>query len=231
MNSKAVQERSGFTSWQVFDASRACPLLNRITTAPEDVIAASGQLLKHDRTTTVAKVDGDGMAWVIKRYNTKNPWHAVRRALRRSRALNCWDMSGQFLGAGITVPAPVACIENKLGPFRGKSYFVYEFVDAEDLLSYMNSHNGPGDRSLILRRIEDLFDALQTSRIIHGDMKATNILVGADRGLTLLDLDAARQPADLPTFDRGHFRDRSRFLRNWDHDPDLLDQFESVLPA
>src|SRR5690606_3128405 len=44
--------------------------------------------VKHDGTTTVGYTSRDGRPLVIKRYNTKNPWHFVRRAVRRSRARN-----------------------------------------------------------------------------------------------------------------------------------------------
>lgn len=229
MNSVAGHGSSRLTSKHRVDSRHACPLLDRIIAAPDAIIDSCGQVLKHDRTTTVSKIEGDGMVWVVKRYNTKNAWHAVRRTLRRSRALNCWEMSGRFLAAGIKVPARIACIENKLGPFHGRSFFVCEYVDAEDLISFLKNRNDPGDMTFISGKIEALFDALRASRIIHGDMKATNILVSAERNLTLLDLDAARQPADTRTFERGHAQDRSRFLRNWDHDPERLERFVSAL--
>ena len=105
-----------------------------------DAIQSLGQSLKHDSTTSVVKVEENGQCWVIKRYNTKNPWHALRRTVRRSRAENCWRMSALLSAAGVRVPAPVAYMERRIGPLRGRSYFVYEYVDAEDLLTYMMTH-------------------------------------------------------------------------------------------
>jgi tRNA A-37 threonylcarbamoyl transferase component Bud32 len=211
------------------DTTRACPLLHRIIEGPDRAIEDFGHVLKHDGTTTVAAVQANGTAWVIKRYNTKNAWHALRRTLRRSRALNCWEMSACFLDAGIAVPAPVAYVERKLGPVRGRSYFLYEYVDAEDLLSYMKHHGRSDDLEGVVRRITTLFAVLRIARITHGDMKATNILVDAERRVTLLDLDAARRPARTRDFEQGHARDRSRFLENWRSDPELMERFDQAL--
>ena len=132
----------------------------------------AGQVLKHDRTTTVAKLDGDGMVWVVKRYNTKNSWHAIRRTLRRSRALNCWEMSGLLLAAGIPVPTPIGYMEKKLGPLRGRSYFVYEYIDAQDLLSYVNAstQKDSGGFEIVRQETINLFRAFRTSGINHGDI-------------------------------------------------------------
>ena len=206
-------------------------LMDSIVASADDVMKDRGRVLKHDRTTTVVQVEADSMTWVIKRYNTKNLWHAIRRTLRHSRAFNCWEMSAEFIAADIPVPVPVGFIERKIGPFRGRSYFLYEYVDAQDLLSFMKKHAGLDEFEMVLQKIKDMFHTLRQSGLNHGDMKATNILVEPDFGLRVLDLDAARKAESTNAFERGYARDRSRFLRNWQHDPGLLDRIDSVLPA
>ncbi len=229
MNQSRIRESNRVSARYVFDKRYACPLLDKIIAQPDQVIDDLGRILKHDRTTTVAKIEENGVAWVIKRYNTKNPWHALRRTLRRSRALICWTMSARLQAAGIRVPTPVGYIEKKIGPFRGRSYFFYEYVDAEDLLSYIKTHANRNGFESVFQKIKKLFDVLYAAKINHGDMKATNLLVGADRSITLLDLDAARQTENIESFARGYARDRSRFLENWNNDPDLRDRFDKAL--
>lgn len=228
MNQSRIRELNRVTARYVFDNQYACPLLDNIIAGPDRVIDDLGHILKHDRTTTVAKIEKNGVAWVIKRYNTKNPWHALRRTLRRSRALICWTMSARLRASGITVPTPVGYIEKKIGPFRGRSYFFYEYVNAENLLSYIRTHKNRNGIESVFQNIEKLFDVLYAAKINHGDMKATNLLVDADRSITLLDLDAARQPENIDSFVRGYARDRSRFLENWNDDPELRDRFDKA---
>lgn len=223
-----VQRR--ISSRLVFDSRYDGQLMEKFTAAPDSVVHSAGQILKHDRTTTVAKIDDDGVAWVVKRYNTKNIWHAIRRTLRRSRALNCWEMSGHFIAAGIPIPAPVGYMEKRFGPLRGRSYFLYEYVDAQDLLSYMKAGKDPGGFDIVMQELTALFRTLRTAGINHGDMKATNILVEADGNLKLLDLDAARKTGHTEAFELGYTRDRARFLKNWQNDPDLQERFDSALP-
>ena len=215
----------------VTDARFESRLLDRVTADPDDAIQGLGQSLKHDSTTSVVKVEENGQCWVIKRYNTKNPWHALRRTVRRSRAENCWHMSALLSAAGIRVPAPVAYMERRIGPLRGRSYFVYEYVDAEDLLTYMMTHTNVSDIDYVVQKIIDIFKALYISRINHGDMKATNLMVGADRGITLIDLDATAKPDNAETFRRGYGKDRSRFLQNWRDNPGMTERFERALPG
>jgi len=215
----------------VTDARFESRLLDRVTADPERVMQSLGQTLKHDSTTSVVKIEDNDQCWVIKRYNTKNPWHALRRSVRRSRAENCWHMSTLLTAAGIGVPAPVAYMEKQVGPLRGRSYFVYEYVDAEDLLTYIMTHTNTCNIDDVIQNVIDTFTALYASKINHGDMKATNLMVGADRGITLIDLDAAAKPDSAETFRRGYDKDRSRFMRNWRDNPKLTERFDRALPA
>ncbi len=59
---------------------------------------------------------------------------------------------------------------------------------------------------------------LEERGCVHGDLKASNIRVGADDRPVLLDVQAL---GTRPGFLRSRMlaRDRSRLLRNWAHDP------------
>ena len=205
-------------------------LFDRVISDPDRAIQDLGQVLKHDSTTTVAKLEQSGQRWVIKRYNTKNPWHAFRRTVQRSRASNCWHMSARLAAAGVSVPAPLAYLEKRAGPLRGISYFVYEYVDADDLLTYMTTHTDAAVTDCVLQNVIDTFKALYASGINHGDMKATNLMVRGDRSITLIDLDASAKPGSAETFRRFYAKDRSRFMQNWRNRPDLLERFERAIP-
>ncbi|GAG15620.1 unnamed protein product, partial [marine sediment metagenome] len=144
----------------VTDARFESGLLDRITADPDRAMQNLGQTLKHDSTTSVVKIREDGQCWVIKRYNTKNTWHALRRTVRRSRAANCWHMSALLTAAGVRVPAPVAYMEQRIGPLHGRSYFVYKYVDAEHLLTYMMTHSNTCDIDDVIQKVADTFTAL-----------------------------------------------------------------------
>ncbi len=188
--------------------------------------AAPEHVFKSDATTTVARISDDGLDLVIKRYNTRSRWHIVKRALRKTRAMRSWDMAHELLRIGVATPRPAAVIEERLGPFRRRSYYVNEFVAGQpcgDMLGSPRAEHDPLRDELVR-----LFARLSQQRISHGDMKATNILVHDGR-LVLVDLDAARQHACGWTLAPALRRDRRRLLRNWGDNPALSKGLKAVL--
>ena len=204
--------------------------LNQIVADPDRIINNDSRILKHDQTTTIALVEKENFRWIIKRYNTKNLWHGLRRMVRHSRAFNCWKMSYLFEQAGISIARPIAYIEKRFGPLRGRSYFINEYVEAENLFQYITTHSDPAETENTEQKVVELFETLRTTGINHGDMKATNILV-YNETLLVLDLDAARQADNGTLFERGYEKDRFRFLKNWKNHPDLYQRFDAALPV
>ena len=78
-------------------------------------------------------------------------------------------------------------------------------------------------------QLKDLFVSLRQHRLVHGDMKANNLLVDADGQLWLIDLDAMRQ---VPSgkFTTLHEQDQRRFMQNW-HGRDIETQLKKVIEA
>lgn len=211
---------------------RACAgaALDELLADPDAVFAGvpPEQTLKHDRTTTLIKLGDDDKYWIGKRYNTKGPWHAIRRCFKSTRARNCWDMSQRLLAAGIRVAQPVAMLEQRFGPLRRRSFYFCEYVAGSPLEKVLD-HNAP--RIVIQQMCEkfaDLFSRLSAHRIAHGDMKATNLLL-ADDELVLLDLDAVAIYS-TSGYARAYRKDRDRFLRNWDQLPALQRRFAECIP-
>lgn len=186
------------------------------------------QRLKHDRTTTLVNLINEDRHWVGKRYNTKGPWHAVRRCFKPTRARNCWDMAHRLLAAGICVAQPVAMLEQRLGPLRRRSYYFCEYIAGTPLEKMLGPDASPQTIEQMCDKFRELFTKLAQARIAHGDMKITNLLV-AGHDIVLLDLDVVSvYPA--ARYARAYRKDRARFLRNWDHLPELRQKFSQCVP-
>lgn len=187
---------------------------------------ARGRVLKHDGTTTVTVVADDRRQWVIKRYNTKNRWHAVRRQVRAGRALNCWNAASWLEQARINTPRPVAVVEERrFRVLRGRSYFICEYIEGEtlDRMLQQGGEKKPG----LIDQATGIVHRLQNQGIVHGDMKATNFIV-SDGRIFLVDLDAARRGPGR-RIDTGLQKDLHRFLRNWSEHPAVSHEFEKRL--
>ena len=185
---------------------------------PKSGALAGAVLFKHDRTTTLCRVPSAVGDLMVKRYNTKNLWHLLRRNFQASRARNCLEMAGKYRGSGIRVAQPVAMIESRLGPFAGRSWYVSRFVDSVLLSDYLGAEDWAAPLRSIEGKIAALFEIFRDHGLSHGDMKATNLLV-CDDDLVVIDLDSARQHRWKFFHRTALRRDKARFLENWDDRP------------
>jgi len=176
----------------------------------------TSKAFKHDRTTTVARVELAGEAMVLKRYNPRSQWHKIKRALRRSRARRCWKMSYAFSEAGLNVAAPILMLEDRFGPFRLDAYFVNEFLGGQELMTLLPTMNDD-QRKDVADAIDDAFKKMKAARLTHGDLKASNLMWSNEK-LYFIDLDAAQQHSNPVTWLKSHNKDRKRFLKNWGED-------------
>jgi tRNA A-37 threonylcarbamoyl transferase component Bud32 len=193
-----------------------------------DAWLEKGTPLKRGRTATLARVEVNGRQLVIKRYNIKGPGHALSRCWRPSRAWHSW-LEGHRLGfLGIATPRPLALIERRAGPLRGKAWLITEYCDGENLACRFHDPDTVPPTT-DLDAIGALLRQLVAARISHGDLKATNLLWCGGKP-HLVDLDAMRQHASAAAFRHAWQKDSARFLDNWPPGSALRRALEAVLP-
>lgn len=178
---------------------------------------ATGTVLKSGNTATVALVSIDEKQLVVKRYNIKHWRHALSRFWRPSRAWISWLSGHRLAFTGISTPTPVAVIECRWGPFRGRAFYVSAYVDGDRLIDYvasLNNNDHPVIPGWLEQQVVTFFRMLIRERLSHGDMKANNLLV-VDHRLSVIDLDSIRQHRYAWRWRRAFRRDLKRFLRNW----------------
>jgi hypothetical protein len=157
---------------------------------------------------------------VVKRYNVKSPLHRVRRWFK-SRARTAWRNGHRLEFLGIPTAAPLALVEERFGPLRGRSWLVMEDCGDDDLDGAVARD---GWREVWLDQLVALLGILRALGLGHGDMKATNVLIRNDV-LHLIDLDALGERSG------GYRVDRDRLLSNWAEQPSLLAPLAARLAA
>lgn len=178
------------------------------------------RFLKRGNTATVATVWLDGREVVVKRYHLKNFWHAVRRALRPSRAAISWANAHRLRHYAIATAEPLALQECRWGILRRQAYCISAMVDAPDAQQFFADAGVARERKVeAAARIAHLLDKLRRLGLVHGDMKATNLKILADGSPVLLDLDALHAPRF--GLRRGLSKDLRRLLRNWQDTPEI----------
>lgn len=186
----------------------------------------AGQPLKLGNSATVMLSTLEAQPVVIKRYNIKNFGHWLSRCLRPSRARTSWLNANLLEYAGIATPQPLGFVEQRWLGLRRRAYFVSRQVVGQPLLALSEAELC---EPALLAQLKNLFVSLRQHRLVHGDMKANNLLVDTDGQLWLLDLDAMRQVPSRK-FAELHKQDQRRFMQNW-HGRDIETQLRKVIEA
>lgn len=211
-----------FTACARQTAAILAPLL-----ADPDKALAGGTVLKKGNTCTVAHASSAIGECVIKRYNLKSASHALARFWRPSRAWHSWREAHRLCFFGIATPAPLALVEERLGPFRRRAWLVSAFCAGSNLQEHLHADSEPPAAEA--KAISTLFETLCQLKISHGDLKATNLLWHEGR-IFLIDLDATVQHRTAEAHARAWRRDRARLLRNWPASSALHGWLDAHLP-
>ena len=183
-----------------------------------------GISLKKGNTCTVSLAEIDGIKTVLKRYNIKSFWHGINRAFRQTRAAASWANAHRLNILGIATPKPIALIEERFGYFRGKAYFLSEYLDAPDASTFFAQIKNKKSQAEAIQNIVEMFYRMYLLKLSHGDMKANNIKV-LDENPYLIDLDSMQQHAWDFVAKKRHAKDLKRFMRNWQDQPTLYNTF------
>ena len=230
---KAFRESSAFISHRsmrefvVYDRLFDGKDLRQLLGNP-DACIEEGEIVKRGNTCTIALVKTDQSRLIVKRYNIKDSWHAMRRALAHTRASISWRNAHRLQYCRISSAYPVALLEKRLGPVHFQSYFVMREVTGPTCWTFFHDPSvSINDKEKVAAAMGDLFTRLSLYRISHGDMKATNFIIHENRPV-LLDLDAMHEHASVSTFNSASARDLRRFFNNWRDTPDILELFQET---
>lgn len=197
------------------------PGLRQLLKDPDASFPGPDRALKNGNTCTVWATEVDNRQVVVKRYNVKNFWHGLKLSTRAGRAFRSWDNALCLLDHGVVTPRPVAVVKMRKGLLKPVSYLLMEKVEGVGAqLWFRDPAVGPGAREQMALRVVTLLRRLETLRVSHGDLKATNVLIVGETPV-LIDLDAMNWHQVQARFERARRADMQRFLHNWDDVPEL----------
>jgi len=198
----------------VYDRSYDSPELEDFILDPDSFIE-SGRILKAGNSSTVAVITLGSREFVVKRYNIKGFWHAIKRAIQPTRAHHSWRNAAILEMLGIATPHPCLFMELRLYSLRKSAYLLCERVPGDDVLSQVEAGNKSAFESdKLVAAFESMLHVFSDYKISHGDMKASNFIYRNDR-LYVLDLDSMKRYRGRLFFSRAHRKDRNRLLKNW----------------
>ena len=152
----------------------------------------STPVLQNNFKSRIGIIEVNGKKLVIKRHNFKSRWQRFKRYFRRTKSSRSWYYSKLLKNNNVSIPQPVAYIEKRFGPFRGISYFLYEYVEGIQGEEYFRqlSHS-PEKAASAMASILDTIDAIQSLHLIHGDIRLANFIFNGKK-LYLIDFDDVR---------------------------------------
>lgn len=190
----------------------------------------SSEVLKAGRSSTVIKAIFDDRTVVIKRYNLKNWLHRARRLLRATRAACVWRLAHKLNLFGVKTAKPIAYFEYNIVGFRGRSYYLTEYIAGHSLIDYLTTNKKNTDKTNnMLERVSHLISCLPLLNMTHGDLKASNILVNQQVQPILIDLDGAQEHLSMVGLQRSYKKDIKRFLENFKEYPVWNMTFKQLL--
>ena len=176
-----------------------------------DALLETGDVLKRGNTCCVSRLRWNGRDIVVKRYNHKGLIHSLRHTVKGSRARRGWIASHRLRLLGVGTPEPLAYVERRKGPIVWCSYLIHEYVPGRKLSDLLQDDTvSPDQRQQYIAQVLAVLERLGRHRITHGDMKHSNILIGAG-GPILTDLDALTVHRWRRAYEIGHRKDVRRF--------------------
>ena len=190
--------------------------------ADPELIFSKGEVIKAGGSSIVSRVQLADQSLVIKKYKNKTRWKKIKRHMQvYPRWRRAWSFGHLFEAIGIPVPRMLALLEVKSGWVGSIAYLVMQDTGIDNLLDV-------ADANRVSRAdIEGVVGLLRLMRdhgFVHGDLKATNIMV-SETTVFLLDLDSVK-------ISSANKKDIQRFLGNWEHEHELSAKFlEELLSA
>lgn len=166
----------------------------------------------HRDTTTVAVVPISSQQFVVKRYNVKGFWHALKNCLRKSQALKSWENCHYLIKLGIPTVKPIAIMEKRFGPFRRTTYFISEYIEGIRGCDYFGRNAKPlAEWGQVIENIKTILKKMFAAHIVHSDFQYGNILI-ADNIPLLLDLEHIRIYHNNRLFRKAFQKDIKHFI-------------------
>jgi tRNA A-37 threonylcarbamoyl transferase component Bud32 len=198
--------------------------------ADPDKWMEAGERVKSGNTCTVQSFSHDGQQYILKRYNKKPLTDRLRKVFADSRALTSWSSACVLDMAFIPTARAVAVYEDTRERLPGLRYLLMERIEGELLPAYIESCGSDLARvEAVASEFAQIWELLGRIRAAHGDLKATNLIVGRDGQLHLIDLDAFRFGLKGSAYEHGRTKDLHRFMKNWADRPEIAEIFDAKL--
>lgn len=190
------------------------------------------QLYKYGSRSVVGSYGlQSGSRVCLKYYFPRRFYKHLTYGIGGSRCFASWIAALAFGRAGIPTAAPLAMIDWKKmgGLWLEQAFLATRQAEGVSLSVFAETHRSdPGRLEKVAAALRRSFSIMAQHRIIHGDLKATNILVDEHDQITFVDLDAAAFLDSAARWKELRAKDERIFADNWRQQPVAAAAFRAV---
>jgi tRNA A-37 threonylcarbamoyl transferase component Bud32 len=165
------------------------------------------------------------------KYYYPRSWHKrLTYGVAGSRAHQSWVAGLALTHVGIATAEPLVLVEwRTAGCLLDRSFLAARHVAGVSLLTFVEEHANDSARlNAVACRLREAFTTMARHRIAHGDLKASNIIVGAGDSVTFIDLDATTLLSTPARWRTLRERDIRLFFGNWASNSPVRSIFRDV---
>ncbi len=190
-------------------------LVELLWNAPDELVEMGKPLVRKRCVRATVLVRIGNRDYVVKRWVERSWRHALKQLVLPSRAARCWRDTLSLLKHGVSTPSPVAYREDRFGPFRGTSYYVYSYVPGRTLRDAHDASPSSGKlESDLASQAVRMWRQMGGARVSLSDPSLLNFIVDPTGRLWAIDLDKLRHHRSAYAATRGYLHSFDRFLEN-----------------
>ena len=165
---------------------------------PDQLIEIGRPLTQKQCVRTTVAIQTLSDQYVVKRHLERSWRHIVKQWFCISRAEKCWRDTLFLVDNGYPTPKPIGFQEQRLGSLRGKSYFVYEYVEGETLRSIAAPMKNQRLLRQYVRQLCEIWRLHWQLEVNLHDGHPDNFLVAPSGKIWVIDLDKLQRLNGLP---------------------------------
>lgn len=173
----------------VFVPAARPAIVDALWNHPELLIEHGQRLTYKQCVRTTVKVDFEEESFVVKRHRERSLRHFAKQCFSRSRAAACWRDTWFLIDHGYPTPAPVVYRENRLGPLRGHSYYVYQYIPGHTLIDLATGLKNQRLLRQYVAQLVNIWSWHQRLRVVLNDGHPGNFIIDVTGKMWVIDLD------------------------------------------
>ena len=167
-------------------------LLDSLWEGPDSLVNSGDPLVQKNRVRTIVRLEDSDQSIVIKRYVERSFRHLLKQMIQQSSAARCWNDTLFLLENGFPTPMPLAYREERFGPFRGPSFYVYQFQSGQTLLERCRTLENQRLLRDYVSQLVNIWQLQRRLRVSLHDANPGNFIVDAAGKIWVIDLDKLR---------------------------------------